>query len=419
MRRWAWILFFLVIIFGVEKSLAVDFKGGIGFNFDWWEDTKDHKARQSYTPLFLEGRYKDFTLSFLTGYCYTRMDPDKESPRSFRHVLDSKLNLSYEIIDKLPVDLLVGLDFNLPTGKTDRKLKEQSLILDPYLITITQFGEGFNINPTLSLAKEWRKWVLGVGVGYLWRGRYDFGNIDETPYSIIKIKNYSPGNIFTLNSEIRYEFTPQWQGRLFGNYLWYEKSKWKESYRDIWGFTNDLNRFLKEGELWLLGLGINYKSRKWDSDLTIKGIFRERNKFDYKEEWDHFDSYWWWWATDTPSLTKEIRNSHGDEWVGNLSIKYFLDEMTTIKSFFQALFIKANDYPSFSPHYQGRREKYTLGFGLNRKVIRHLEAEIYVKGFVMHDGERKLSSFGYPGYQTLSDRHYKGFSGGLMLTTRF
>jgi hypothetical protein len=418
MKRWIWVLLSLMMAFSVERSMAVDFKVSTGFNYDWWEDTKDNKARQSYTPLWLEARYKDFSLSFLTGYCYTHGDPSTRSDRSLSHTLDSKVNLSYEIVGKLPVDIMMGLDFNLPTGKTDLKAKDQILLMDPYLISINTLGEGFNINPTLSLAKEWGKWVFGMGIGYLWRGKYNFGNIRETPYSIIQIEDYSPGDIFNLTAEICYDISSQWHSRLFGNYVWYEEANWKESYRDIYGTYELFRHSLREGELWLLGMGLNYTRKKWDADLAVKGIFRDKNKYDYRENWYYYPGFGWSTSlTDLSILNTERENIHGDEWVGDLTVKYFLDDKTTLKSIFQALFITSNDYPSFSRHYQGRREKYSLGFGATRALLTHLDGEVYFKGFVMHDGERN-----YPylfSSQTLSERHYKGFSGGLMLTSRF
>ncbi len=222
----------------------------------------------------------------------------------------------------------------------------------------------------------------------------------------------------SLTGEVRYDVTPNLQGRLYGNYFWYEKSKWKELGQTIFGFSEAHRRSLQEGELWLAGMGLSYRKKKWDGDLTFKGVFREKNKYDYIERWVVFDSTGFAFITDMPSLVRERRNSHGEEWVGDLSLKYFIDDKTTFKSFFQALFITKNDYPSFSLHYQGRREKYTLGFGLKRILIPHLEAEVYAKGFLMHDGERRFPHL-FGGSQNINERHYKGFSGGVLLTGRF
>lgn len=418
MKRWILVLIILTVFFWTQRVLSIDWNVSSGFHFDWWEDTQDNKARQSHVPLLLEGRYQNISFSLLTGYAYTYKDPDIGPTQSLGHLLDSKLKFSYEMIDRLPIDLLLGLDLNLPTGKTDLKFKELALIMDPYLVSISPLGEGFNVNPTLSMAKEWGKWVFGMGIGYLWRGKYDFGNIYEDTFRRIKVKHYEPGDIFSLTGEVRYDLTPNFQSRLFGNYFWYDKSKWKESDKSIFGFSDLRRRSLQEGELWLVGMGLSYRQKKWDCDFTFKGIFRERNKYDYIEEWFVFGSTGFALLTDMSSLVRERRNTHGDEWVGDLSLKYFIDDKTTFKSFFQALFITKNDYPSFSFHYQGRREKYALGFGLKRTLIPHLEAEVYAKGFLMHDGERNFP-FLFGGTQSLSERHYKGFSGGLILTGRF
>ncbi len=418
MKRWTVILILLTLFFWSQSVLSMDWNVSSGFHFDWWEDTRDNKARQFHVPLSLEAKYQNFTFSLLTGYAYTYKDPDVGPTRSLGHLLDSKLKFSYEWIDRLPIDLLFGLDLNLPTGKTNLKFKELDLIMDPYLVSLSPLGEGFNVNPTLSIAKEWGKWVFGVGTGYLWRGTYDFGNIYEDGFSRIKVKNYEPGNIFSLTGEVRYDVTPNLQGRLYGNYFWYEKSKWKELGQTIFGFSEAHRRSLQEGELWLAGMGLSYRKKKWDGDLTFKGVFREKNKYDYIERWVVFDSTGFAFITDMPSLVRERRNSHGEEWVGDLSLKYFIDDKTTFKSFFQALFITKNDYPSFSLHYQGRREKYTLGFGLKRILIPHLEAEVYAKGFLMHDGERRFPHL-FGGSQNINERHYKGFSGGVLLTGRF
>ncbi len=222
MKRWTIPLIILMILFcGSQKSASLDLNVSSGVHFDWWGDTKENKAKQSHVPLSIEVRYQNFSFSLLTGYGYTYKDPDSGPTRSLGHLLDSKLKFSYEMLDQLPFDLLIGLDLNLPTGKTDLKFKELDLLMDPYLVSISPLGEGFNVNPTLSLAKEFGKWVMGIGTGYLWRGKYDFGNIYEDAFSRTKVKKYEPGDIFSLTGEVRYDFTPNFQGRLFGNYFWF------------------------------------------------------------------------------------------------------------------------------------------------------------------------------------------------------
>jgi hypothetical protein len=144
------LLIFSHIACWVGISSAVDINAQTGFHYDWWDDTKDNKAWQSNVPLRFEVRQQDFSLAVLTGYANTNLNPSPGGSRSLSHILDTKINLSYEILGKLPVDVLIGLDFNLPSGKTDLNEKELSLIMDADLISINNFGEGFNINPTLT-----------------------------------------------------------------------------------------------------------------------------------------------------------------------------------------------------------------------------------------------------------------------------
>jgi len=178
MKRLISILFLFTLVFysGICAAADVDIKTQMGFNYDWWDDSKDNKARQFFIPMSLEARYRDLSFRVLTAEAYTHIDPVGSPSRSLTHLLDTKVNLSYEILGKLPVDILIGLDFNLPAGKSNLKERDQVLLMDPDLVTITNFGEGFNVNPTVSIAKEWGNWVVGVGFGYVWRGEYDFRN---------------------------------------------------------------------------------------------------------------------------------------------------------------------------------------------------------------------------------------------------
>ncbi|OGP80604.1 MAG: hypothetical protein A2V86_16895 [Deltaproteobacteria bacterium RBG_16_49_23] len=426
MKRYAYALSFVFLLLWFGIGSAFDMTARTGFIFDWWKDTEDNRGRQFYTPIELEARHGDISLSLLTAYGYTHFDGiaqpvpffaffSNKEDRSLTHFLDTKLNFSYEIVGKLPVDILLGLDFNLPTGKTDLRAKDLAAIMDPDLISINNFGEGFNINPTLSLARELGDWVFGISAGYLWRGKYDFGFTQETPFFAQKIRDYDPGDIFNSNAEVRYYFSPNWQGRLFGNYTWYGKNEWKQ--RDLSPFFTVTSKIRhQEGELYSLGLGLHHSRKKWDADLAFRGIFREKNKLMERNQAGRnlLGSF--------PRFSTEPENSHGKEWVGDFVLRYFLDDKTTFQSHFQVLLIQKNDYSShpdiFSSsvnRFVGRREKYSLGFGATRKFGKHVEAELFVKGFLMHDEEAFFPEF--PFFR--SERNYKGFSLGGQLAYRF
>jgi hypothetical protein len=218
---------------------AVDFNAHTGFQFDWWDSDDDRKATQMSIPLTIDGKHQEYSLRVLTGFARTSVELADGTDESLSSILDTKLNFSYEVPGKLPLDLLIGLDLNLPTGKTDLSADELILIqeMDPDLISITTFGEGFNINPTINAVKKWKDWVAGMGVGYLFRGEYDFS---------VDTKKYNPGDVINVSAEARYYSQSDWDTRVFGYYAHYFKDKL------------DGDEIAQEGKRFLIGYGINY-----------------------------------------------------------------------------------------------------------------------------------------------------------------
>lgn len=408
MKRILFAITFIFFLLQIGIGLALEFESQTGFHIDWWKDDVNRRGQQFYIPIYIEGRFKDFSLRVLTAETYTKLDPRRSPNHSLTHLLDTKVNLSYEILDKLPVDVLIGLDFNLPTGKSNLKLRDRGLFMDPDLVSITKFGEGFNVNPNLSIAKGWGKLMAGVGLGYVWRGEYNlttqFLEInDEFNGRIVKFyaRDYDPGDVFNVNAELRYDVLPSLQGRFFGQYVWYGQDQLKKK------------DFYQEGDLWLIGMGLQYYQKRWEMGITFRGLFRSKSRIkqDLGDVWAIPESEWYVRGLHQPIRT-EAKNSHGDEWIADLSLRYFLDEKTKIKSFLQGLFITKNSYPSFSSRFVGRREKGALGFGISRVLLPYLEGELFIKGFLVHDEERFLPEF-------LSERNYRGYSVGFFLTGKF
>lgn len=409
MKRGFLIIIFMTIFLGLSQAAEINFSTPIGIHYDWWRDNTHERGLQFYVPTSAEVRYQDFSLKILTGEAYTTYDPRRSSNPSLAHLLDTKINLSYEILNKLPMDILIGLDFNLPTGKSDLSQRERKLIMDPDLVSITNFGTGFDINPTFNIAKELGDFTFGLGAGYAWRGKYDYRNKvfewvhDMGPmagYQAFYTKDYDPGELMSVNAEIRYDFLANWYVKIFGIYTWYGKDE-----------VDDIT-FYQEGGLFSFGLGLNYNHQKWEAGFTARSIFRDKSKFKREspggylsplqlyEQWKHLP------------ISTETRNSHGDEWIGDLSLRFFLDDRTILKTNLQLLVITRNDYPSSSSRFIGHKEKGSLGFGLIRGLLPFLDGEIYTKGFLM-DTEK----VNYPEFKKA--RSYRGFSAGVTLTGKF
>lgn len=370
--------FLCCVTFNCGTAMAENIQFQTGMNFDWWGDSRNNNARQVSVPVSVTGRTNDFSYRLLTAYTDTRLEKSGPGDASLGHQLDTKLSLSYEIVDKLPVDILLGLDFNLPTGKTNLRKGDLTLIMDPDLVSINNFGEGFDINPTLTATKEWKNWVGGFSFGYLWRGSYDFS-------SELNITDYQPGDIYNVNAELRYYFSPTVSTRVFGGHAWYGPDTVRDS------------KLFQEGDFSQFGLGLYYsQEKKWDAGVTFRGISRDKSKF----------------QGPSGHLVTESRNRRGDEWIVDLAGRYVLDEKTALRSFVQGRYFTENDYASTSSFYVGKREKVLFGIGVTRAFGPHFEAGLDIKGFFKHDDERN-----YP--QFLSSRDYHGMSVTLLFAGNF
>lgn len=364
----------LVLSMGIIRiSSATDIKVRTGFTFDWWKSNADTgleaiEGSQFYIPIRIGTQHKEFSFDILIGYINTNVDLSDGGSKSLSSILDTKVNCAYEISGKLPLDVLLGLDLNLPTGRTDLTTDDLFLVVDPELVSITKFGEGFNLNPTLSLAGEWGDWTAGIGLGYDWRGEYDYSS---------QIQDYDPGDIINFITESSYDFCLNWQGRFFTEFARFTKDKIGD---EDW---------YQEGNFLLLGLGLNYYQAQWDTDFTLRSIIRGKSK--------------WIQEGAVSIISTEDKNSHGDEWIADFALRYSLNDRIRFNSSFEFLWADENDYPSDSPIFIGKKQKLSLGVGTIALFASYLEGELKIKGFYLN-GE---------------DRDYRGISIIARLTTNF
>lgn len=344
-----------------------------GFHFDWWQNDEDNSGMQFYIPIEAGTEFKDLAFDVSGACVYTQVDPSGERKESLHKFTDTKLNVSYEILNQTTFDMLFGLGFNLPTGYTDLKQEDLALIISPDLISITPFGEGLNVNPTVVISKEWEYLVAGIGFGYTWRGEYDYS---------FDLQDYDPGDIYSIITEFEYYFSTNWSGKIFGEYLYYEKDK-----------VNG-DDFYQEGDVLLTGLGAIYSRYTWNLEVIIQGIFRGKSKFQ-----------------DGIRLPAEERKSHGDEWILGLDHRYFLNDDTTVNTGFQFLWLNENQYPSTSPYYIGTRKKISLFLGMEKSLRNNVDASLGARGFYMDDEMNW--------YHPLEDQIFSGYSLGGNLIIQF
>lgn len=371
------ILCILLLLVTSGVCAAADIEVYSGFNFNWWNDNRSNDGRQLYIPLRIDGRYKDFSATVLTAFADTHISTP-EGSAALSDFVDTKLNTSYALIGRLPVDILLGLDFNLPSGKTDLDARQLPVIMDPDLVAITNFGEGVDVNPTVTFAKEWKRWVAGVSLGYLWRGSYDFS-------SDIGADDYQPGDIYSMNMQVRYYFTPTAYAKVFGKHAWYGTD------------TIRGEDFYHQGDFSLFGFGVDYlKKKSWEAGATFTGILRDKSRLE--------DA--------SGILPNETVDIWGDEYVLDLVGRWFYDDRTVFRGLLQGRYFTENGYPEDSQLFMGARQKLLFGVGMTRNLSPHVDIGVDAKGFVKHDDRTNFAV-------TRASRDIQGVEATLLVAGSF
>jgi len=338
-------------------SHASGFSVESGIQQEFWEDTRDSSGSQTLIPLRIEWSKGDATIGLLTGGIHAAVDTPGTANPSLTHTLDTKLNLSYVVQGKMPVDLLIGLDLNLPTGKTDLSAADLALIRDPEIVSVTTFGEGVNINPTLSLAKAWGPWSAGAGIGFDARRTYDVS-------AEAGLTDYDPGDILSLNALLQREFSRGYVGRVFGKFSRFGKDRLRGT--DIF----------REGDYRMAGVGISRAGAAWEADVNLRGTFRGKTEI-----------------LSGGSLVTEPERSRGDEWSAEASVRHALRKDVSLSGSVRGLIVSKNGYSAGASRHNGSKEKIALSVGCDRRFANGMAAGVSLKGFLMTEEAQTVPQF--------------------------
>jgi len=355
------------------EAFAADIEMATSVRYDWFTADNDDTGSQFLLPVQLRWHNGNTSMALTTAFVSTEYDPDEGESRSLDGLIDTRASIGYQLIDSLPFDLLFGLDINIPTGQTKLKDDEIALTTSDDLYTVSSFGEGWNINPTLVIVKNWDRFSAGVGLGYAFRGEYDFST---------KVLEYDPGDKLTATAELNYDLTEEWLGRLFIEYSAYGNDQ-------VEG-----DDYFKEGDFALLGFSLQYLADGWDAALTARAVSRGKAEI----------------QGIAGKLKAEDEKSIGNEFLVDLFYRYLFGK-TTLKTLLQLQLTNENDYAEAASAYTDKKQKVSLSIGLSRPLTDSLSGEINLKGFMLDEGKK-------PGGSN-EDVTYTGASLAILLSGRF
>ncbi|HXX25319.1 MAG TPA: hypothetical protein VEJ40_01535 [Pseudolabrys sp.] len=101
----------------------------------------------------------------------------------------------------------VSLATNLPTGRSSLPGAAANARMDPDLVDIATFGEGFNIGPVVGFNLPITPTLVATfSAGYTWRGPFDRENtLDATDPNVQSPASINPGNVLALSSALAYK----------------------------------------------------------------------------------------------------------------------------------------------------------------------------------------------------------------------
>lgn len=134
-----------------------------------------------YAPATVNVRGKQFVASARTAFTYNIFNSEitEQNPR-FGALTDTGIDIAYKLDNKTfglgkNTTILLSGNLNLPTGKEELSDEEAAIFIDPLLLDIDRFGEGFNIGTTAILTQKFPKLKANLSIGaiYINKGSYN------------------------------------------------------------------------------------------------------------------------------------------------------------------------------------------------------------------------------------------------------
>lgn len=112
-----------------------------------------------------------------------------------------------------------SLNLNMPTGKSALFGSAANARMDPDLVELGGFGEGWNIGPTIGANIELTDTLIATfAAGYTWRGVYDRENslaVTTDQRDNQQLTHVDSGDVFTLTAAVSYRNGP-WTAKVNG-----------------------------------------------------------------------------------------------------------------------------------------------------------------------------------------------------------
>lgn len=340
-------LFLKVSLVQAERSLS------IGFSYDAFSDDRSPQASGSeFTfPVSLQYEQRKWLFRLDTAYSHAMVQPGSDSQKTLSNLTDSLCTFSYTLFE-CPINILLGLDVNFPTGKEQLSQKEKIVEAGENndLFKVDDFGEGLNVGLHLGLAKELPDLRIGVYGGYTVYGEYD-------PTRDIPDDDFNPGDQVFLMAALDWQAAPQFLLDTFLAYSYFGVDQ-----------INDRQIF-QEGDKFVFGGGFYGRYDPLSLSVNWQNAVQAKNDELVKE-----------------SLETEAENSNRFEFLGSVDLGYACSPELALHWLGDIRYYGESKRrsPLNGRPYEGRRMRYAFGPGFSYTYDQHFSYHGLVKYFVLH-----------------------------------
>ena len=342
------------IVFWVLSAQAqdVDAKGGQplvsatatqDFRFTSWSGTRGSnifapqpgKGSQIYVPslagLVVEWPEAKWEVAAKTGYVWSsHRTPGQEA--SYNGPVDSQASLLVTLGTSYLRPVL-GVAVNIPTGESVLSGQRRLTRMDPDLVELGTYGEGFNITPSLGVTfAPTANFIVTPSIGYSWRGEFDRESFVPATGLFTGRHTIDPGDVLTASvSAIAKVGTWIIQGSA--------------------GYT-------AESEVYRDGVAIGKKGDGAIANVAALYPVSDKVNVLLNGSWGYFGK------NDVPGsngLVTELRNSNSHVFIGAIQPTYDLTDRLRIGFNYSFLYRNNNYYDTFQELYVPARVKHSVG----------------------------------------------------------
>lgn len=296
------------------------------------EERSGGAAGQEVTiPMGLVYDAERLSISVETAYSSVTLDAENTSKRSLAGLTDTLLSTSYTFV-KLPVDLVMGLDINLPTGKENLSEAERRTEFGENndLLEVDDFGQGLNMGLSLGVFRVFQRLQLGLTGAYIFNGEFD-------PTSEIANDDFDPGDQALLIALLDWQATSACQLVTFAAYTHFSPD------------TVQGDEIFQEGASFATGIDVRVDLYPLEFLVSVQDVIQGKNE-----------------ELLGASLEPEPSNSNANTVYGLLDVMYVWSPELTLELLADVRYYAESERKielSGRP-YQGRRIRYAVGPGV-------------------------------------------------------